>query len=76
MEEGEEGAEQGVEDKIKLEQAKLEQDKTALLENHSMMAEVRVNVFCLFLFLFLLSCLSVCLSMIKQSLNPPVKENI
>ena len=39
-EEGEEGAEQSTDDKIKLEQAKLEQDKKALQDNHSMMAEV------------------------------------
>ena len=39
-EEGEEGSEQSAEDKIKLEQARLEEDKKALQENHSMMAEV------------------------------------
>lgn len=38
-EEGEEGSEQSAEDKIKLEQARLEEDKKALQENHSMMAE-------------------------------------
>ena len=41
--EGEEGAEQSVEDKIKLEQEKLEQDKKALQDNHSMMAEVCIH---------------------------------
>lgn len=38
-EEGVEGSEQSAEDKIKLEQARLEEDKKALQENHSMMAE-------------------------------------
>lgn len=38
-EEGVEGGEQNGEDKIKLEQARLEEDKKALQENHSMMAE-------------------------------------
>lgn len=38
-EEGEEGSEQSAEDKIKMEQARLEEDKKALQENHSMMAE-------------------------------------
>lgn len=38
-EEGEVGSEQSAEDKIKLEQARLEEDKKALQENHSMMAE-------------------------------------
>lgn len=38
-EEGEERSEQSAEDKIKLEQARLEEDKKALQENHSMMAE-------------------------------------
>lgn len=38
-EESEEGSEQSAEDKIKLEQARLEEDKKALQENHSMMAE-------------------------------------
>lgn len=41
-EEGVEGGEQNGEDKIKLEQARLEEDKKALQENHSMMAEVCV----------------------------------
>lgn len=38
-EEGEEGESQSTEDKIKLEQAKLEEDKKSLEDNHSMMAE-------------------------------------
>lgn len=38
-EEGEEGVE-STDDKIKLERAKLEEDKKALEDNHSMMAEV------------------------------------
>ena len=39
-EEGEEGVE-STDDKIKAERAKLEEDKKALEDNHSMMAEVR-----------------------------------
>ena len=38
-EEGEEGG-QSADDKIKAEQTKLEEDKKALQDNHSMMAEV------------------------------------
>lgn len=39
-EEGEEGGGQSADDKIKAEQAKLEEDKKALQDNHTMMAEV------------------------------------
>ena len=42
-EEGEEGESQSTEDKIKLEQAKLEEDKKSLQDNHTMMAEVCIH---------------------------------